>query len=583
MNIVMERIKISLNLLKDNFIRTSIAVAIIKVVSLILLKNVSGAIFNMLLLDANLQGITNENFVVLFKNPIALVLVFVMIALVCVFMLFEMILLILYFNHSYDDTHVSFKVITYKIKKLFKPSFIWFALYVLIIMPNMNLGISASFAANIRVPRFIIDAVYEQKLLTILYVVTLVLLFVANLFLFYAPVIYVLEDVSFMKACRKSYEMTRHNLVRILLIVGSVTLITFLLTLGLTLGIGLLDAILSLLLPVSPHLVRAISTTTLFFLVLVVISFSQIFTYELLLVSYHDEMDHQVLELKERSNHKKSLKYGFIIILIIGVLVTAGVYAYDLNDPLPNETLIISHRGESKKAIENTLEALEMASTYGVDFVEMDVQLTQDEEVIVYHDFNLKRLTGDKRKVSEVSFEEIADMKISKGKMSSRIPSFKEYMILAKSLDQKILVELKPDSRHSKDFIHKVVSIVEELEMEEMVYYQSLDKQIILDLKEAYPDSIAGYIIGFNLGKLEYLDVDFYSLEASAVSKKTVNTLNLWNKGLFVWTVNDTNGLMTFLDMRVAGMITDIPEMAIVEKEISPSMSIIDRVWALLP
>lgn len=44
-----------------------------------------------------------------------------------------------------------------------------------------------------------------------------------------------------------------------------------------------------------------------------------------------------------------------------------------------------------------------------------------------------------------------------------------------------------------------------------MVYYQSLDKQLVLDMKQAYPDTIVGYIIGFNIGRLEKLDIDFNS------------------------------------------------------------------------
>lgn len=103
-------------------------------------------------------------------------------------------------------------------------------------------------------------------------------------------------------------------------------------------------------------------------------------------------------------------------------------------------------------------------------------------------------------------------------------------MRLAKDLDQKILVELKPDSLKSPDFIHKVVKVVQDLEMEDMVYYQSLDKQLVLDMKQAYPDTIVGYIIGFNIGRLEKLDIDFYSLEASAVSQKAVRTVDSWNK-----------------------------------------------------
>ena len=111
--------------------------------------------------------------------------------------------------------------------------------------------------------------------------------------------------------------------------------------------------------------------------------------------------------------------------------------------------------------------------------------MTQDEKLVFHHDFTLRRLGHDPRRVNELTFEEITSKSISKGRMTSRFPDFEEYMRLAKDLDQKILVELKPDSLKSPDVIHKVVKVVQDLEMEDMVYYQSLDKQLVLDMKQA--------------------------------------------------------------------------------------------------
>ena len=166
--------------------------------------------------------------------------------------------------------------------------------------------------------------------------------------------------------------------------------------------------------------------------------------------------------------------------------------------------------------------------------------------------------------------------------MTSRIPDFEEYMRLAKDLDQKILVELKPDPLKSPDFIHKFVKVVQDLVMDDMVYYQSLDKQLVIDMKQAYPDTIVGYIIGFNIGRLEKLDIVFYSLEASAVSQKAVRTVDSWNKGLFVWTVNDYNGITTYLDMQVTGIITDNARIALDARMKSPTFSIVEKIWQLL-
>ena len=51
---------------------------------------------------------------------------------------------------------------------------------------------------------------------------------------------------------------------------------------------------------------------------------------------------------------------------------------------------VIGHRGAAGLAPENTLAAFSKALTIGVDALELDVQLSKDGVVIVYHDFRLK-------------------------------------------------------------------------------------------------------------------------------------------------------------------------------------------------
>ena len=56
-------------------------------------------------------------------------------------------------------------------------------------------------------------------------------------------------------------------------------------------------------------------------------------------------------------------------------------------------TLVIAHRGASWHERENTLPAFERAIREGADFVELDVQASQDGALVVFHDLELDRLT----------------------------------------------------------------------------------------------------------------------------------------------------------------------------------------------
>ena len=51
--------------------------------------------------------------------------------------------------------------------------------------------------------------------------------------------------------------------------------------------------------------------------------------------------------------------------------------------------LNFAHRGAREEAPENTLPAFERAGALGADGIELDVQLTADNQVVVFHDSTL--------------------------------------------------------------------------------------------------------------------------------------------------------------------------------------------------
>ncbi|MFX1554732.1 MAG: glycerophosphodiester phosphodiesterase family protein, partial [Promethearchaeota archaeon] len=74
-----------------------------------------------------------------------------------------------------------------------------------------------------------------------------------------------------------------------------------------------------------------------------------------------------------------------------GAFKTAGDAAAQASAPrLSEKCYVIGHRGGAGLAPENTLAAFSGAFSLGVDSVEMDVHITADGEVVIYHDSKLK-------------------------------------------------------------------------------------------------------------------------------------------------------------------------------------------------
>ena len=87
----------------------------------------------------------------------------------------------------------------------------------------------------------------------------------------------------------------------------------------------------------------------------------------------------------------KELGMKSLAIAAVAAFVTTGIAAVKE----PAYDTLISHRGESKDAPENTMPAFKMAVDRGFGF-ECDIYLSADKRLFTFHDGNLKRTTGGK-------------------------------------------------------------------------------------------------------------------------------------------------------------------------------------------
>ena len=109
-----------------------------------------------------------------------------------------------------------------------------------------------------------------------------------------------------------------------------------------------------------------------------------------------------------------------------------------------------AHRGlhDAKKGVvENTLPAFEAACEKGFG-IELDIQFTRDMRAVVFHDDDLSRLTGDGRKVCEVTLEELRALPLG-GVRTARAPTLAEAL---QQIDGRapLLIELKNGSANER-------------------------------------------------------------------------------------------------------------------------------------
>ncbi|MDR6224854.1 glycerophosphodiester phosphodiesterase [Desmospora profundinema] len=111
------------------------------------------------------------------------------------------------------------------------------------------------------------------------------------------------------------------------------------------------------------------------------------------------------------------------------------------------QTKVLAHRGYSSQAPENTMAAFRLAAEADADGLELDVHLTKDGEVVVIHDETVKRTTGKKGRIRDLTLEEIrrldAGSWFSESFNGEPIPTLDEVLSLAADKGLWLNIELK--------------------------------------------------------------------------------------------------------------------------------------------
>ncbi|RXZ76712.1 glycerophosphodiester phosphodiesterase [Paenibacillaceae bacterium] len=262
---------------------------------------------------------------------------------------------------------------------------------------------------------------------------------------------------------------------------------------------------------------------------------------------------------------RRGKRYTLIVSSIIIYFLGAFLISYAVNDNLIYakwHVMIAAHRGDKLQAPENSLSAVRSAIEKNVDAVEIDVQLTKDGVVVLNHDYMLTRVAGVSKRVSDMNYAEIAQLDIgylySDEFVGERIPTLAQVMEEAKDR-VKLLIEIKPYG-DGEELARKVVELIEAYDMADVSYIQSFDNPVLRVVRSLNDEIKIGQILYFAAGDLSTLDVDFYTIEQTMLSKKLIDEAHLNGREVWVWTVNIERNLREVLKYNIDGIITNYPE-----------------------
>ncbi len=102
----------------------------------------------------------------------------------------------------------------------------------------------------------------------------------------------------------------------------------------------------------------------------------------------------------------------WLVLLVVSSCVACAGTPESEAFPTPFE--VIAHRGASAYAPENTIAAFEKAREMGAVDVELDIQLSRDDVVVLYHDSTLREKTGERGTVRDYDASDLLEMDIGR-------------------------------------------------------------------------------------------------------------------------------------------------------------------------
>lgn len=224
---------------------------------------------------------------------------------------------------------------------------------------------------------------------------------------------------------------------------------------------------------------------------------------------------------------------------------------------------IIAHRGifNNKEIPENSLKSFKEALDQNIP-IEIDIQATKDNILVVFHDHSLNRMTGTKKLLQNCTYNELQNLNLLNTK--EKIPTLKEVLQL---INNQVLLDI--EIKNTK-YIKKICNLL----MNELTNYhnytlKSFNPNIVHYLKKNYQNIKVGYLLGdknvylksiyypllSNPLTLYYCHPDFLAISKKLWSKKKYHKLQK-KYPIYLWTIKKKEEL---IDPSLAYICENLP------------------------
>ncbi|MDV5169254.1 glycerophosphodiester phosphodiesterase family protein [Photobacterium rosenbergii] len=280
-----------------------------------------------------------------------------------------------------------------------------------------------------------------------------------------------------------------------------------------------------------------------------------------------------------QSTQRRILLRSLMVLLIVFASVNGYSDVRHFVGHLQTNTsgYVTAHRGGGFAHPENSEAGIQYAISLGIESSEIDVQITKDGQVVVFHDRDLGRMLGSHLVVENASYAEI----VAAYEQQNRIPPPLLTSLLDDYADDiEFNIELK---RYNRSF-DLALAMAELLpNYRQAMIVSSLDTELLarlMDKMEATRPEHLRYalIYAASVGQSDLeRDVDMLMVSDQWLDAWRIIEIQQREQEVLAWTINNAESMQRLFLLGVDGIITDEPQLALETKESIEGMDFSER------
>lgn len=225
--------------------------------------------------------------------------------------------------------------------------------------------------------------------------------------------------------------------------------------------------------------------------------------------------------------------------------------------------VIVGHRGAKGLAPENTLKAFEIGSKYS-DYLECDVHLSADGQLVVIHDGTLRKTAHRPGYVVDYSLRDLKKFDFGGGE---KIPTVDEVVDVAEKNKKGLIIEIKGLTQEEADKVGlKLAEFMKERTFVIPVFVCSFWHKTVEKFKESLSDIKTFIAVDDSdsakksVELINNANADGIGIRSDLISKEIVDDIHKNNFFVDAWVVNEAEEFRRLKDIGVDWITTDYPD-----------------------